>query len=187
MIDKLLENGLDPGSKGNEEWKKLVTTSFMPQGHLVDTPMYCNRAFSTPPSFDSQQLFEIIQLRHRAANDELIQVQTDPAYIQYVFDVASRSPPNPLFDKQNLEQQVSLAPLDSYTNYLSWSVLLEEVKRFCQVEENSQNLIRTGEPPPEEYQLALQKFQLTLGPELWDREQRVKSFNPLFKQCLVQV
>lgn len=102
MADALLRDEPAVPLTGSSSWDDLIANSFVLDGHFREGSMLW-RPFSAPPKFDSNRIVDIVQLKVRALEDELFQMQTDPMYIRDLLKHTRDSPRNSGLSQKDLQ------------------------------------------------------------------------------------
>lgn len=189
MEDSLLRSGVDQALFGRDQWDLITSTSYKSEVRLVADSVYSNQAFCAPPAFNSQRIFDICQMMHRAAEDELYHAQTDPGYIRYVFDEAAKLRLGSPSMQDTVQERIYMAPLELYCRESSWSFLLTMTARFGFIEQQHLDQIRPREELPKAYSNAIRDLEEVIAGEFHVGEQRVSkliSGNAQFQAWLVR-
>ncbi|KAK3716363.1 hypothetical protein LTR37_006513 [Vermiconidia calcicola] len=162
MVDLLLGKDLEAASKGRHEWDCLVASAFKQQSSLITESPYCRQAFAAAPKFSAELIVETFTSQLHAAQDDGIQVQTDPVYVRQLFDDIDASRAYGIIDRKLHRKMLLRAPLTRIVRADTWDWLLSEAESLLRTQRTYSDKTQVGMPLPEEYLAAITRFEVLL-------------------------
>ncbi|KAK3708897.1 hypothetical protein LTR37_011227 [Vermiconidia calcicola] len=160
MVDLILGNRPGDAPKGRHAWDALRATRFKQPDSSIGKSAYYDQAFCPAPKFDAQLIYKLFQSRFQVAEDELLQMQTDPAYFRNELErqlLVKRS--GPKLTKQEQDLVLCERPFECVSKFIIWQSLRDEAWELVKVQETYGTQIRAGQPLPNEYMETLTRIE----------------------------
>lgn len=155
----LVEDNASPSSL---QWVKVVENGFNRHGSDRIWTACGKGAFSPPPVWNPSRLLVVAKLRKAAAEDEMFQRQTDPAYFQYVAYGMRDSMLIANFDQKMIFAYLSRDVMRIYDRVNIWHQITEECENVFDLYKRFRDHVHHGQRLPGSYEDALAAFELLL-------------------------
>ncbi|CAG8950578.1 hypothetical protein HYFRA_00002787 [Hymenoscyphus fraxineus] len=158
VVEQLVE-GIKPDS--DQPSLPLFRVELKRSGRIDLWSTYVNQPFSPPPFFDINDMMEKAIARKNMVGDHLWLIQTDPAYLRRVIQIAAEGYP----EGHPTEEVHDFAVAEIYYNvwcYWSWATIVEACVNVRTMQLKFRDFIYPGRPLPPKYEQVLQELELLL-------------------------
>jgi hypothetical protein len=158
-VELLLTNDLENAAKGNDNWHKLVSTGFTGVQGSIPNPLYIERAFSAPPSFEPTYIAELCGSKYANAEDDLVQLQSQPRYVRYLLDELNNTMAHMTPKYETRAINLNCLAARSVMRYTAWAFITSEADMLVEHRSEDHAKLQKDSLLPARYDMALLRFE----------------------------